>query len=69
MVEQILMVALRKQFDALWLIGGAVDPQTHFHRNHTILLAVQDENRAVTERMLRSLLYLSVISQPSGSQE
>ena len=27
------------------------------------------ETGAVTERMLRSLLYLSVISKPSGSQK
>jgi hypothetical protein len=44
MVEQIVMGALGKQFDPLWLVGGAVDPPAHFYGDHRILLAVQDEN-------------------------
>ena len=44
-VEQIGMGALGKQFDPLRLVGGAVDPPAHFHRDHRILLAVKNENR------------------------
>ena len=39
------MGALGKQFDPLRLVGGVIDPPAHFHWNHRILLAVQDENR------------------------
>ena len=45
MVEQVVMDTLGKQFDPLRLIGGVVDAQAHFHWDHRILLAVQDENR------------------------
>ena len=47
MIEQIVMGALGKQFDSLRLVGGAVNPPAHFHRDHRILLAVQDENRGL----------------------
>ncbi len=45
MVEQIVMSALWKQFDLLRVIRGAIYPQAHFHRDHRVLLTVQDENR------------------------
>ena len=45
MVEQIVMGTFGKQFDPLRLVGGAIDPRAHFHWDHRILLAVQDENR------------------------
>ena len=38
------MSALGKQFDPLRLVGGAVDPQALFDRDHRI--AVRDENRS-----------------------
>ncbi len=44
-VEQIEMIALGKEFDPLRLVGGLVDPLTHFHRDHRVLLAMQDQNR------------------------
>ena len=40
MIEQIRMRTLGKQFDPLRLIGGAIDPPTHFHGYDLILLAV-----------------------------
>jgi|GEM_PF-1994104 len=47
MVEQIGMGALGKQFDPFRLVGGAVNPPPHSHRDYRILLAVQDENRGL----------------------
>ena len=46
MIEQIRMRTLGKQFDPFRLIGGAIDPQTHFNRYDLVLLAVQNENRS-----------------------
>ena len=46
MIEQIRMRTLGKQFDPFRLIGGAIDPPTHFHWYDLILLAVQNENRS-----------------------
>ena len=40
------MRTLGKQFDPFRLIGGAIDPPTHFHWYDLILLAVQNENRS-----------------------
>ena len=45
MIEQIVMGAMGKQFDPLRFVGGAVDTQAHFHRDHRVLFAVEDENR------------------------
>src|SRR6185295_10940181 len=45
LAEQIVMGALWKHFDPLRLVRGAEDPTAHFHRDHSILLAVQDEKR------------------------
>jgi hypothetical protein len=41
-VEQVVMCALGKQFDPLRLVGGAIDPPAHLHRDHRIPLAMQD---------------------------
>jgi len=40
MIKQIVVSALRKQFDPLRLVGGAVDLSAHFHWDHRILLAM-----------------------------
>jgi hypothetical protein len=49
LVEQIVMGALGKEFNPLWLVSCAVDLPAHFHRDHRVLLAVQDENRRLDE--------------------
>ena len=43
------MGALGKEFNPLWLVSCAEDPPAHFHRDHSVLRAVQDENRRLDE--------------------
>ena len=46
MIEEIVMMPLRKRFDAFRIVGGTVDAFAHVHRDDLILLAMQDEHRS-----------------------
>jgi hypothetical protein len=45
MVEQIDMVAVRKQLYSLRLVGRWIGAPTHFHRAYLMLLSIEDEHR------------------------
>ena len=61
------MGPLGKEFDPLWLVSCSVDPPAHFYRDHSILHAVEDENRRLDEADV-AFVVVSVSNQQAERQ-